>query len=385
MKESSAYFDYAAATPLSDVALRAMTPYFSEKFYNPSSPYAPAVHVRREFEQAKAAIAAVIGAKPSDIIMTAGATESINLALHLGARGHIVSAQNEHDAVMNAARQYSATFVAPRPDGVVDVAAIRAAVQPDTILISLAAANNETGTVQPLRQVAALVAEVRTQRATAGNPQPLYLHSDASQAAGLLDLHVSRLGVDLLTLNAAKVYGPKQVGLLWRNSQVALEPLLHGGGQEMNLRSGTENVAGTIGFAAALRDAESKRSSETARLSALRDRLEQELLRQFADAQVLGSTKKRLANFCTIAFAGLDAERVVFLLENQHIYVATGSACAANKATRSHVLTAMGLPPEVSDGSIRFSLGRPTTQQELDRALPIIVGAIRSEYERTRV
>ena len=382
MAEQIAYFDYAAATPLSGVAFAAMQPYFSERFFNPSSPYAPAVFVRRDIDVAKAEIAKILGAKPNDIIMTAGATESINLAMTLGRRGHIITPDIEHAAVLESAQNYENTQIATQNNGLVDLDLLEKSVHDDTILLSVAAANNETGTVQSLAAIAEIVKKVRLQRQVVGNPQPLYLHSDASQAAGLLDLHVSRLGVDLLTLNSGKVYGPKQVGLLWKSSEINLEPLIFGGGQEMGLRSGTENVAGVIGFAAALQDAEKKRSSETKRLAALRDTLQKTLLTKFPNAEIIGSQKKRLPNFLTIAFPGLDAERVLFLLENKGVFVATGSACAANKATRSHVLTALGLPEKTIDGSLRFTLGRQTTEETLDFALPKIITAINSEYAR---
>jgi cysteine desulfurase len=300
----------------------------------------------------------------------------------LGRRGHIITPDIEHAAVLESAQNYENTQIATQNNGLVNLDLLEKSVRDNTILLSVAAANNETGTVQSLAAIAEIVKKIRLQRQAVGNPQPLYLHSDASQAAGLLDLHVSRLGVDLLTLNSGKVYGPKQVGLLWKSSEINLEPLIFGGGQEMELRSGTENVAGIIGFAAALQDAEKKRSSETKRLAALRDTLQKALLTKFPNAEIIGSQKKRLPNFLTIAFPGLDAERVLFLLENKGVFVATGSACAANKATRSHVLTALGLPEKTIDGSLRFTLGRQTSEETLDFALPKIITAINSEYAR---
>ena len=267
------YMDYAAATPLDVDILAAMQPYFTEKFYNPSSPYAPAVAVRREYESAKASIAAVIGARSGELTMTAGATESINLAFS-GVAGHVVATAIEHQSVLSVVKRHDHTLVAVDHNGRVDPVAIKNAIRPDTFIVSVGLANSEIGTIQPLSKIAEIVRQIRADRLTKGNETPLYLHSDASQGAGQLDLHVARLGVDMLTLNAAKVYGPKQVGLLYAARTVKLQPQIVGGGQEQGLRSGTENVAGVIGMASALQKADAKRHGEVARLSGLRDSLQ---------------------------------------------------------------------------------------------------------------
>jgi len=256
------YLDHAAATPLDERVFLAMQPYFSEKFMNPSSPYAPALAVRRDYEAAKQVIASSIGAKPDELVMTAGATESINLAFG-SMNGHVVTANIEHHAVLAAAKTRDHTLVASDERGIVTAESVRGAIRPDTQLVSVALANNELGTVQPLRDIAAVIRAEREARLTRGDTTPIYLHSDASQGAGQLDVHVARLGVDLLTLNAGKVYGPKQVGLLWAASHVRLSPQIVGGGQERGLRSGTENVAGTVGFAKAMELAERNRKSES--------------------------------------------------------------------------------------------------------------------------
>ncbi|HEY5695631.1 MAG TPA: aminotransferase class V-fold PLP-dependent enzyme, partial [Candidatus Saccharimonadales bacterium] len=261
--------------------------------------------------------------------------------------------------------------------------AIEKAIRPDTQLVSVALANNELGTVQPLRDIAAVVQKIRKARLAEGNTIPLYLHSDASQGAGLIDVHVARLGVDLLTLNAGKVYGPKQAGLLWAASHVRLAPQIVGGGQERGLRSGTENVAGTVGFAKAMELAERHRKSESERLRKLRDDLEAQLTLAFPSAVVSGNRKRRLPGHLHISFPGLDAERLVFALEARGVLVATGSACAANKGTRSHVLTAIGLAPEVADGSLRLTLGHLSTTENTQRAGSIIIEEV--QRERTRV
>lgn len=382
MTERVIYLDHAAATPLDQRVLVAMAPYFSEAFYNPSSPYAPALQVRRDYEDAKARLARTFGAKGDELVITAGATESINLAFS-AISGHVVTANIEHHAVLAAAKLRDHTLVEANEQGLVEPASIAAAIRPDTQLVSAALANNELGTIQPLREIAEVVRREREQRLARGDVTPLYLHSDASQGAGQLDVHVSRLGVDLLTLNAGKVYGPKQVGLLWAARHVRLAPLIVGGGQERGLRSGTENVAGTIGFAEAMSLADAHRSGEAKRLANLRDTLQAKLLTAFPDARISGSEKRRLAGHLHISFPDIDAERIVFGLEARGVLVATGSACAANKGTRSHVLTAIGLPPEVADGSLRLTLGRLSTEENTVRAAEIIIDVVRHEQQRT--
>jgi cysteine desulfurase len=375
------YLDHAAATPLDERVLLAMHPYFSELFYNPSSPYSAALAVRRDYEAAKQGIASAIGAKPDELIMTAGATESINLAF-ASIGGHMVTANIEHHAVLEAAKRRDHTLVASDERGIVSAEVVRAAIRPDTQLVSIALANNELGTIQPLREIASVVREIRAQRLSANDMTPLYLHSDASQGAGLIDIHVARLGVDLLTLNAGKVYGPKQVGLLWAASQVRLSPQIVGGGQERGLRSGTENIAGVIGFSKAMELAERHRKSESERLQLLRNNLQAQLAAAFGDAVVSGSQKRRLPGHLHISFPGLDAERLVFSLEMRGVLVATGSACAANKGTRSHVLTAIGLAPEVADGSLRLTLGHLSTEENTRRGGEIIIEEVTRERQR---
>lgn len=381
MSKDSIYLDHAAATPLDERVAAAMQPYFSDFFYNPSSPYAPALAVRRDYEDAKHRIAQVIGAKPDELVITAGATESINLAF-ASIGGHVITSSIEHHAVLTSAHQYDATFVDVTDKGMVDVALIARAIRPDTRLISIALANNELGTIQPLRDISSLVQKERQSRLDSGNTTPLYLHSDASQGVGQIDIHTTRLGVDLLTLNAGKIYGPKQVGLLWASSGVTLRPQIIGGGQERGFRSGTENVAGVVGFAVALELAEKHRKFEADRLSGLRDDLQTRLLSVFTEAIISGHQKRRLPGHLHISFPGIDAERLVFGLEARGVLVATGSACAANKGTRSHVLTAIGLTPEVADGSLRMTLGHLTDSETTARAAEILIDVIQKEYDR---
>jgi cysteine desulfurase len=339
MDTESIYLDHAAATPIDPRVIAVMQPYFTDNFYNPSSPYSPAVTVRRAYEDAKHTLAQCIGAKPDELVITAGATESINLAFNARS-GHVVTSNIEHHAVLAAARIHEDhTLVAADERGLVSADSIKQAIRPDTWLVSVAIANNELGTTQPLRDIAAVVKNERESRLSRGDTTPIYFHSDASQGVGQIDTNVARLGVDMLTLNAGKMYGPKQVGLLWAASHVRLSPIIVGGGQERGLRSGTENVAGTIGFTKALSLATEHRKFESERLTKLRDSLQKMLVASFPQAVLSGHQKHRLSGHLHISFPGLDGERLVFTLENRGVLVATGSACAANYGTRSHVLT----------------------------------------------
>ena len=378
------YLDYAAASPIDPRVKAAMEPYFSELFYNPSSPYAPAVETRRAYEAAKNQLAHTFGGRADEIVITAGATESINLAF-ASLDGHVLTSAIEHPAVLQAARRHTAfTLVAPTEKGIITAGAVKKALRPDTTLVSIQLANNEIGTVQPLRDIAVIIAEEKQARALAGNMAPLFFHTDASPGFGQLDVHVARLGVDMLTLNSGKMYGPKAVGLLWTKPGVKLRPQIVGGGQERGLRSGTENVAGVIGFAKAAEIASKHAKSEHVRLAKLRDRLQQKLCVAFDTAVVSGNPKKRLAGSLHVSFPGIDGERLVFLLERTGVYVATGSACAANKGTRSHVLEAIGLTSDVADGSLRITLGRYTTDEHIETAATAIIAAVNAEKVRIR-
>lgn len=359
-----------------------MRPYFRDHFFNPSSPYSPAVQVRRDYDAAKHELAQHIGAKPDEIVMTAGATESINLAFG-SFSGHVVSSNIEHHAVLAAAKKRDHTLVSADHNGFITSADVALAITPRTELVSIALANNELGTIQPIRDIAGVIKKERESRLAAGNTTPIYFHTDASQGIGQIDSNVARLGVDMMTLNAGKIYGPKQVGLLWAASGVRLNPQIVGGGQERGLRSGTENVAGTIGFAKALAMASDHRKYESERLTTLRDSLQARLTEAFPLAIVSGHPRHRLSGHLHISFPGLDAERMVFALENRGVLVATGSACAANKGTRSHVLTAIGLAPDVADGSLRLTLGHLSNEENTERAGHVIIEEITKEYART--
>lgn len=366
------------------LVVEAMQPYFSEKFFNPSSPYAPAVTIKRDYREAKSRIARVLGVGADELVMTAGATESINLAFTAAGGVSLVSAI-EHSSVINSAKSRSdVRLIPPMKNGRIDPQAIKKLLTPDVSFMSIALANHELGYIQPVEEIAEVVRAERLRRQENGESTPLIFHTDASQTATLMDVKVKRLGVDLLTLSAAKVYGPKQVGLLWIRPGVKLQPNIVGGGQEAGLRSGTENVAGVVGFAAALELAAKRRSGEVKRLRGLRDVLAKKLLAAFPDMIISSDQKKSLVNFLNISFSGVDAERLVFLLEARGVLVATGSACTANSGTRSHVLAAIGLGDTAIDGSLRLTFGRLNDETQVMRVADEIITAVRTEQGRTQ-
>ena len=244
------YLDHAAATPMSDKVIEAMRPYFSHDFFNPSAAYLPAKKVAADYEAAKATIAHAIGAKAADLVITAGATEANNLAFN--GISHVLYLETEHDSVREVAKQRGGVAIKVLRSGLIDLEDLKAKITDETELISVALVNGEIGVIQPLAEIAAIIREVRLDRLRRGIKTRLLLHSDASQALNLLDVSVARLGVDLLTLNAAKIYGPKGVGALYASHEAKLSPAIIGGGQENGLRSGTENVPGVIGFAKAI-------------------------------------------------------------------------------------------------------------------------------------
>lgn len=389
MKQEIIYLDHAATTPVSQKVLLAMMPYFSEKFFNPSAPYFQAIEVRRDYEDAKWQIARIIGGKSDEIIITAGATESINLAFSClnNPDDEVLIGEFEHHSVLeNAKKSKNFKFVKILPSGIIDVEDLKNKITPKTKLISVMLANNETGIIQPLSKIAEIVKEERNRRIQNNESNEIFFHTDASQGCGQIDVNIARLGVDMLTLNAGKIYGPKQVGLLWADRNINLSPIIVGGGQERNLRSGTENVAGVIGFAKALHLADKTRKSEIARLQNLKNIFKKILQENFTedDFRFIGNPKKQLASHISLTFPEIDAERIVFSLENRGVLIATGSACAANKGTRSHVLKSMGLSDDEINGSLRISFGKISNEENTKKAAEIICEEIKKELERTK-
>ena len=377
---TSIYLDYAAATPLDTRVRQAMQPYLTTKFYNPSAGYSLAREVQRELTQARAEVAACLGAKPSEIIFTAGGTEANNLAIHgvmsQYPQANIVISALEHSAVVKPAENHTTIFANVTPQGLVDIDDIRQKINDQTVLVSCMYANNEIGTIQPIAKIARLVVELRKQRLKSGNSLPLLLHTDACQAPNYLDIHVSRLGVDLMSLNGSKIYGPKQSGALYVKGAVVLRPLIQGGGQERGLRSGTENVAGAIGFAKALVIAQAMRPQEVKRMQDLQQEFYKLVTSKIPSANINGSIKHRLPNNVHLTISGQDNERLLMVLDSKGIMAAAGSACSASKEIASTVLRGIGLSDKSARSSIRFSMGRQTTKKDVTVAVQTLAELI---------
>ncbi len=383
------YLDHAAATPVSKKALLTMSPYFDDQFFNPSSPYLPANHVRDNYEYAKDQIAHAIGAKGNDLIITSGATEATNLAFTAvntidAEHPEILILETEHASVKSVANSKPAKLTEIKVDktGLIDLVDFHRKLNKNVIFVSIALVNNELGTIQPLAEIAELIKKERESRLETGNKTPIYFHSDASQALNCLEVGVARLGVDLLTISSAKIGGPKGVGALYKNHDVKLEPLIYGGGQEMSLRSGTENVPGVIGFAAAAAEAKEHVGGNRKKYEKLAEILRAELKKSPIEPLFLHNKKHSLSSFVPVSFPGIDAERLIYKLEEKEVYVSTGAACAANKGTRSHVLEAIGLSDEEIAGSLRISLGPLNTEDNVKEAGKLIVAAIKEELAR---
>lgn len=368
------YLDYAAATPLDASVLAVMRPYFSDKFYNPSATYLVADEVAKDLALARSLAAHRLGARQAEIIFTAGGTEANNLAIQGVMRkypdANVIVSGAEHESVLAPAKLFHFKIAPVDKNGIVDVKKLGELIDDKTVLVSIMYANNEIGTIQPVREIAQIIKDRRAERAhrlSATSAQlPLYFHTDAAQAANYLDLHVSRLGVDMMTLNGGKIYGPKQSGCLFVSSAVNLDPLILGGGQERDLRSGTENVASAIGFAAALDIAQKMKRDETKRLQEIQKYFIGALAEKVPAARVNGSLKKRLPNNVHITIPSTDNERLIFQLDAAGIMAAAGSACSAGNDEPSHVLKAMGFSDQDARSSLRFTMGRNTTKSDID-------------------
>ncbi len=371
------YLDHAATTPVRPEVLAAMLPFFGERYGNPSSIYSLARDGRAAVDRARDTVASVLGCRAPEIVFTSCGSESDNLALKGVAyacrdRGiHIVTTQIEHHAVLYTCQWleryagFDVTYVPVDRFGLVDLAALEAALTPQTTLVSVMLANNEVGTIQPLREIADLV-----------RPRGILLHTDAVQGGGALELDVDALGADLLSLSGHKLYAPKGVGILYVRQGTPLLPQLQGGGQERNRRAGTENVPYIVGIATALQLAAQELPSSTARLSALRDRLIEGVLMRVPGAYLTGHPTRRLPNNASFAFDGVEGEALLLALDQQGICASSGSACTSGSLEASHVLKAMAVPPSRLEGSLRLSLGKANDEDQMDRTLEVLPGTI---------
>ncbi|MFH1632152.1 MAG: aminotransferase class V-fold PLP-dependent enzyme [bacterium] len=385
MNDRKVYLDYAAATPIDPRVREAILTYLDDRFGNPSSFHMPGKEARDAVEDARFGIAQVLGARADEIIFTSGGTESDNLAIlgfarkNKAAGNHIITTKVEHEAVLESCRQleregFEVTYLDVDELGRVDAQQVVDAIRSETILVSVIYANNEIGTVNPIREIGAAIRRARGEREL-----PVF-HVDACQAAGSLEVNTQKLNVDMLTLNGSKIYGPKGAGLLFCRRGLKLQPLQFGGAQEMGRRPGTENVAGIVGLAAALKIAEDERAGYIDKLVPLRDKLANGILSSIDKTRLNGHPTERLANNINISFMDVEGEALLLYLDAAGVYASTGSACTSQSLDPSHVILALGVPFEVAHGSIRFSLGRNTTEEDIDYVLdklPPLVGRLR--------
>jgi len=373
------YLDYHATTPVDPRVLEAMLPFFSEKFGNASSRHhAFGWEAEHAVETARKQVAELIGASPQEIVFTSGATESNNLALKGAAArfasqgGHIVTAATEHKAVLDACHWleqagFEVTYLPVNRDGRIDLDRLRRSIRPDTILVSIMHANNEIGVLQPLAEIGRIARE-----------RGVLFHTDAAQSAGKVPIHVEQAHVDLLSLSAHKMYGPKGIGALYvrrKNPRVEIAPQIHGGGHERGLRSGTLNVPGIVGLGKACEICRLEMPQEAERVGRLRDRLKQLLEDGLDDLHINGSMESRLPNNLNVSFAHVLADSLLMALRD--VAVSSGSACSSATQAPSHVLQALGLEPDLARSSIRFGLGRFTTEEEIEFAAARVIETVK--------
>ena len=382
MSEHFVYADHAATTAVTDTALAAMLPHFTRDYGNPSSLYRFAQEGKTHLEEARAQVAACLNAKPEEVYFTSGGTEADNWALRGVAElmalkgkktGHIITTAIEHHAILHTAQWlekqgYEVTYLPVDGDGLVDPANLEQAIRPDTILISVMAANNEIGTIQPIAEIGAIA-----------RAHKVLFHTDAVQAVGHIPVDVEAWNVDLLSLSGHKFGGPKGIGALYMKKPLRLPALIQGGGQEKGRRSGTENVPGAAGMAAALKEAVDHLAQESARLSALRDKLIAGLS-VLPYARLTGHPVKRLPGTASFVFEGVEGEALLLHLDAKGICASSGSACSSASLDPSHVLLSIGLPHAIAHGSLRLSLGAENTEEDVDyilKEVPAVVAYLR--------
>lgn len=373
------YLDYAATTPCDPKVIRAMLVCLKKEFGNPSSIHGFGQRASMAIGGARQSLAEFLNCDTEEIVFTGSATESDNLAIFGTVKAtkvskpHIITSPIEHPAVLESFRELEkrgveVTYLSVGQDGVLESAELKKALKPNTVLVSIMYANNEIGTIQPIAELAELVKKT--------NPKILF-HTDAVQAANFLDCDVKKLGVDLLTLSAHKIYGPKGVGALYVKRGTPISQIIYGGGHERGLRSGTENVAGIVGFGQAIREIQNPKSKiHNIRIRQFRDKLIKTILKAIPGSRLNGSLAQRLPNNVNISFEGAEGEAIIVALDQKGIAASTGSACSSGSLEPSHVLMSLGLSEEVAHGSLRLTLGRYTTIKDIERVIKILPGVI---------
>ncbi|MFH0852598.1 MAG: cysteine desulfurase family protein [bacterium] len=375
------YFDYAATTPVDEEVFLTMKPYFCEKFGNASSAHQFGQEARAALDNARSQVAEFLGCQPQEVIFNSGATESNNLGIKgvikavsrkLNNKPHIITSQIEHHCVMDTCKSLEqdglaeVTFLPVNREGLVEIEAVQKAIKENTVLVSIMYANNEIGTVQPIAESGQLVEKTNHSRSPESK---IYFHTDAVQAINYLGCKVDELGVDMLSMSGHKFYGPKGVGALFIRKGTPIKKIQEGGAHEFDLRAGTYNIPGIVGLGKAI----SMVSQETAeRVKKLRDKMIEGVLENVPDSKVNGSADKRLVNNCNFSLRGAEGEAIMMALDLEGIAVSTGSACASENLQPSHVLTALGLAPEDSHTSIRVTLGKYTTEEEVEKFLEVL-------------
>lgn len=372
MKKKKIYLDYAATTPIDPRVFRAMLPYFSEKFGNSMSLHSFGQEARKALEESRVVVAKLMGARPQGIIFTASATESNNLALKGVALAnkekgnHIVISQIEHPSIIETAKWlegqgFEVSRVSVDKYGLVDPQKVKKLIKKGTILVSILHASNEIGTLQPIKEIGKICRE-----------KGVYFHSDAAQTFGKVEVDVNEMKIDLLTVSAHKMYGPKGVGALFIREGTKILPILHGGGQEAGLRPSTVNVAGIVGFAKACQICQKEMKKEFKRLSNLKEKVIKGILKRIPHSRLNGHPQKSLANIVNFSFKSVEGEALVVQLDLLGIATSTGSACSSEKLEPSHVLLAIGLKPEQAHSSLRISLGRWATEKDINYLLEVL-------------
>ena len=384
------YLDHASTTPMDEEVVKAMAPFYNKKFANPSSLYKIGREAARAIADSRESVAKVLNCQAEEIVFTAGGTESDNLAIFGIANQfirqppenpknyHLITTQIEHSAVLESFRAleqkgFQVTYLPVDKFGLVSPDELMKALKPNTILLSIMYANNEIGTIQPIAEIASIIKNYRQIQQVGKSKNPIYpiLHTDGCQAAGYLDLDVDKLGVALMTLNGSKIYGPKQIGLLYKRKEIKLAPILYGGEQEGKMRPGTENVAAIVGFAKALELVNKLKIEESKRLIKLRDYFIMELLK-IPETILNGHHQKRLPNNINVTFKRIEGESIMLKLDAKEIYVSTGSACHSLSLKPSHVILAIGQDAGAAHGSMRFTMGKSTTKKDIDQVLKVL-------------
>jgi len=366
------YMDYAATTPVDPRVVKAMLPYFSEKFGNTMSLHSFGQEAKEALEESREVIADLMGAKPKEIIFTSSATESNNTALkgiafaNRKKGNHIIISPIEHDCVIESAKWlesqgFEVTRLKVGKFGLVDPADVKKAIKKDTILVSVMHANNEIGTIEPIEEIGKICRE-----------RNVYFHTDAAQSFGKIPIDVNKMNIDLMTVSSHKTYGPKGAGALFVRGGTKIEPIIHGGGHESGLRSSTVNVPAIVGFAEAARICQREMRREAEKLTKLRDKLIKGVLKKIGGSHLNGHPKKRLPNNANFWFKGVEGESIVMHLDLLGIAVSSGSACSSKSLAPSHVLLAIGLRPEQAYGSLRLSLGRWTKEKDINYVLDVL-------------